>query len=142
MPYTVKKVDVWAGAIEDKVGGLAAKLEPLAAAGTNFEFAIARRDQPGTGLVFVEPVKGAKQTKAAAAAGLAKAAEIGALKVAGPDKPGLCARVTKALGDAGISIRAISAMAVGKQCVMYIAFDSADDAAKGTKAVSKALSKK
>ena len=141
MPYSVKKVDVWAGAIEDRAGGLAAKLEPLAATGTNFEFAVARRDQPGTGLMFLEPIKGAKQTKAAAAAGLAKAMEIGALKVAGPDKPGLCAKVAKALGDAGINIRALSAMALGKQCVMYVAFDTVDDAAKGAKAVSKALSK-
>jgi hypothetical protein len=30
MAYTVSKVDMWTGAIDDRVGGLAVKLQPLA----------------------------------------------------------------------------------------------------------------
>jgi len=71
MPYTIKKVDVWAGEIADRPGGLADKLSALSDAGANFEFLISRRapDKPGTGVVFLAPIKGAKQ-KGAAQAGL------------------------------------------------------------------------
>jgi hypothetical protein len=37
MPYDVKKLDVWTGEIDDKVGGLAFKLELLAKATRNRE---------------------------------------------------------------------------------------------------------
>ena len=62
MAYTVSKVEIWTGEIEDQVGGLAAKLEPLANAGADLEMVIARRqpDRPGKDVVFVGPVTGAK----------------------------------------------------------------------------------
>ncbi len=142
MPYTVKKVDIWAGEVEDRPGGLANKLEPLAAAGGNFEFAVARRDQPGSGLIFIEPVRGTKVTKAAANTGFKKGVDVGAVKVTGPDKAGLGATVTRACGDIGVSIRAVTAMTFGKQSAMYIILDTADDAAKAVKVISKALNKK
>jgi hypothetical protein len=67
MAYTVKKVEVWAGEVADRPGGVADKMEALSAAGANLEFVIARRaaDKPGTGVVFVTPVKGVKQKSAA-----------------------------------------------------------------------------
>ncbi|MBI5094674.1 MAG: ACT domain-containing protein [Candidatus Hydrogenedentes bacterium] len=139
MAYTIQKVDVWAGTIEDRPGGLAGKLEALAAAGAELEFVIARRAQPGTGVAFVAPLKGAKQTKAAAAAGLAKAASLQSLRLEGPDKPGLGAKITRALADAGINVRGISAAALGKRCVVYFAFDSADDAKKAQAALKKSV---
>ena len=40
MAYTIKKVDVWAGEIADRPGGLADKLSALSDAGANFEFLI------------------------------------------------------------------------------------------------------
>ena len=43
MAYRINKVDVWAGEIEDRPGGLAKKLAVLAEAGANFEFLISRR---------------------------------------------------------------------------------------------------
>ena len=57
MAYTIKKVDVWAGEIADRPGGLADKLSSLSDAGTNLEFLISRRapDKPGTGVVFSLP---------------------------------------------------------------------------------------
>jgi hypothetical protein len=49
---------LWAAMLQDRVGGLAGKLAPLAAAGANLEFIIARRapEQPGRGVVFVTPL--------------------------------------------------------------------------------------
>jgi hypothetical protein len=43
MAYTVKKVDVWAGEIADRPGGLASTLAALSSAGANIEFVVARR---------------------------------------------------------------------------------------------------
>ena len=73
MAYTVTKVSVWAGEIADRPGGLASTLAALQNAGGNIEFVVARRaaDKPGTGVVFLSPIKGAKQKKAAERAGLA-----------------------------------------------------------------------
>src|SRR6516225_6242779 len=90
MPHAVKKLDVWTGEIDDKVGGLASKLESLAKAGVDLQFLVARREPhlPGRGVVFLSGISGAKGTKAAADAGLAKASNVVALRVEGPNKAG------------------------------------------------------
>lgn len=127
-----QRVDTWAATIEDRPGGLAAKLTPLAKAGVNLEFIIARRapEKAGTGVVFVTPIKGAKQTKVAAAAGFAKTKKLQTVRLEGVDKPGLGACLTQGLGDAGVNLRGLSAAAIGKKFVCYVAVDSAADAAQ------------
>jgi len=49
MAYTIKKVDVWAGEVADRPGGLASTLAAMQSAGSNIEFVVARRapDKPG-----------------------------------------------------------------------------------------------
>ena len=49
----------------------------------------------------------------------------------------LGAKIARALGDAGISIRGMSAIAIGKKFVSYIACDSAEDQAKAVAALKK-----
>jgi len=139
MALKVTRVDVWAATMEDRPGGLAGKLEALAEAGANLEFVVARRvpDKPGTGVVFVAPVKGAKAVKAAAAAGFAKAESMHSVRAEGPDKPGLGARITEELAAAGINLRGLSAAAIGKRCVVYLALDTDDAAAKAMKILKK-----
>ena len=44
MALQVARTKVWAASMQDRPGGLAEKLEPLAKAGANLEFVIARRD--------------------------------------------------------------------------------------------------
>src|SRR5262245_43114312 len=131
MPYTISKVDVWTREIDDRVGSLAATLEPLADAGVDLLFLIARRRTlvPGKGVVFLGSIAGAKGAKAAAAAGLNKATDITGLRVEGPNKPGDCHRVTRRLADAGINLRGVSASVIGRKYVLILAFDNADDAA-------------
>jgi hypothetical protein len=144
MTYGLSTVDVWAGTIEDRPGSLSQELEPLAGAGVNLEFLISRRapDKPGTGVVFMAPIKGAKQVGAAKKAGLRKGESLRSLRVEGPDRMGLCATITRALGDAGINMRGVSASAVGKRSVVYIAFDSSVDAAKGGRLLRSTLARK
>ena len=52
MRVDVSHVDVWAVSIKDRPGALAEKLEALAHADVDLEFAIARRVKPGKGVVF------------------------------------------------------------------------------------------
>lgn len=139
MKLKVTRVDVWNATIEDRAGGAAEKLEPLAKAGANFEFVLTRRtpEQPGKGIVFVAPVKGTKITKAAQEAGLTKPVDIYSVRIEGADKPGQCARITRALADAGISFRGLSATAIGRKFVSYLALDSANDVAKAVSALKK-----
>jgi hypothetical protein len=135
MPYTISKVDVWTRAIDDTVGSLASILEPLADAGVDLEFLIARRRTlvPGKGVIFLGGISGAKQAKAAAAAGLINATDITGLRVEGANTPGDCYRVSRILADAGISLRGVSASVIGRTYVLILAFDSADDSAKATR---------
>jgi hypothetical protein len=135
MPYTISKVDVWTRAIDDTAGSLAAVLEPLAAAGVDLSFLIARRRTlvPGKGVVFLGGISGAKGTKAAAAAGLNKATDIAGLRVEGANKPGDCHRVTRILAEAGINLRGVTASVIGRKYVLILALDNADDATKATK---------
>ena len=131
MALKVSRVDTWAAAIEDRPGGLARKLQALAAGGANLEMVIARRthNKPGMGVVFVAPIKGARATRAAVAAGFAKAASLHSLRAEGPDRPGLGAAITRALAEAGINLRGLTAAAIGRKCVVYLAIDMAEDAA-------------
>lgn len=131
MALTVTQVEVWAATIEDRPGSLAGKLDALAKAGANLEFVVARRspEKPGTGVVFVTPIAG-RAADAAKAAGFAVAPSLRSLRVEAPDASGLGAKITSALAKAGINLRGVSAAAIAKRCVCYVAFDSAQDAAK------------
>ena len=53
----VERVDVWAATIEDKPGGLARVLAELREEGADLQFIIARRAEPGKGVVFVTPLR-------------------------------------------------------------------------------------
>ena len=141
MAYTIKKVEVWAGEIPDQPGGLADKLTGLGNAGANFEFLVSRRapDKPGTGVVFLTPIKGAKQKKAAQEGGFGTTDSLHSLRVEGPDRPGLGTKMTRALADAGINLRGISAAALGRRAVTYFAFDSAADADTAIRTLKKTL---
>ncbi|MGQ0655652.1 MAG: amino acid-binding protein [Betaproteobacteria bacterium] len=137
MALKVTKADVWAASVEDRAGGTADKLEALSKAGANLEMLLARRtEEPGKGVMFVTPLKG-KALKAAEAAGMGKPQTIYSVRIEGGDKPGLGASIARALGDAGISFRGISAVAIGKKFVSYVACDSAEDQAKAVSALKK-----
>jgi hypothetical protein len=141
MALKVSKVDVWAASIEDRVGGLVDKLTPLSAAGANLEFVIARREpgQSGKGVVFVTPLAGEEQVKAATTAGFRQTDTLHSVRIEGPDRPGLGTMMAIALANAGINLRGLSAAAIGKKFVCYLALDTAEDAEKAVRTV-KALS--
>jgi hypothetical protein len=138
MALKVTKADIFAATIEDRAGGTADKLEALSKAGANLEMVLARRtEQPGQGVLFVTPVKGAKATKAAQEAGFGKPQNIHSVRIEGGDKPGLGARISRTLGDAGVSFRGISGVAIGRKFISFVACDSAEDQAKAVAALKK-----
>ncbi len=138
MALKVTKVDVRVASIEDRPGGAAEKLEALAQGGANLEMLLARRtDEPGKGVMFVTPVKGAKATRAAQQAGFNAPEHIHSVRIEGTDKPGLGAKIARALGDAGVNFRGISALAIGRKFVSFVALDSAEDAAKAASVLKK-----
>ncbi|MDD2762632.1 MAG: hypothetical protein PHE83_01505 [Opitutaceae bacterium] len=143
MTLKITKTDVWAAEIQDQPGGLAKVMETIAGAGANLECVIARRqpDKPGTGVVFVTPLRGKKLLAAAATAGFSEARRIATLKVEGGDRPGLGAQIAQAVGTAGVSMRGLTATAVGRKFVAYLGFDNGDDAGKAA-ATLRALGRK
>ena len=127
-----QRVATWVASIKDKPGGLAAKLKTLAAGGVNLEFIIARRapEKPGTGVVFITPVNGPKQTKAAKAAGFKPTNKLHTVRIEGADRPGLGARITQTLAGQGLNLRGLSAAAIGKKFVCHVAVDSESTASR------------
>lgn len=139
MALSVTKVQVWAGNIDDRPGGLAAVLNPLAKAGANLDAVIARRQAEGSGagVVFLTPIKGKKVQDAAMAAGLKSADSVAGLRVDGPNKAGLGAKMMAAVGEAGVNMRGVSAMTLGNKFVAYLGFDNAADADSAAKVLKK-----
>jgi len=132
MAMNVQKVDTWVAPLEDQPGSLAAKLSALSDAGISLEFALARRapEKPGTGVLFVTPIAGAAQCRAAEAAGFRKTKSLHALRIEGPDKKGAVARITRALAEKKLNLRGLSAATIGKRFVAHVAVDTPADVAK------------
>jgi hypothetical protein len=132
MKVDVSRVDVWAAGVEDRPGGLAEKLDVLTQADVDLEFIIARRSSstPGNGVVFVAPIKGPWQIRAARKVGFEKTKSLRAMRVATGNKPGFSAELTKKLAEAGINLRGFSGATIGNRAVIYLGFDSDDDVGK------------
>lgn len=129
MKLKIQKAEVWVVDVVNKPGMLARVLEALAGAGAALEFVVARRVTENTARAFVAPLKGARQARAAADVGMQKAAGMHTLRVEGLDKPGLGAALTRRLADAGLNLRGLSAAAIGRKSVCYVAFKTAGEAA-------------
>jgi predicted amino acid-binding ACT domain protein len=140
MDLLVERVDVWAATIEDRPGGLADVLATLRDAGADLQSIIARRtpEQPGKGVVFVTPLQGDREIRAAAQVGFNVTASQHSVRVMGPDRPGIVAELTQKLADGGINLRGVSASVIGTQFVAYVAVDSLDDANKAIETLQKA----
>jgi hypothetical protein len=136
MKLKVSRAVVWAADIEDRPGGLAESLEALGNAGTNLDFILARRaaESPGQGVVFVAPLKGGAQIRAASNAGFLKTEILHALRVEGANKPGVGGAMARAIANAGINLRGFSAAATGKRFLAYLAFDNAPQTTKAMRA--------
>ena len=139
MKLDVSRVDMWVGRLKDVPGALAKKLAKLSAVGADLGFVIARRDdkKKGAGVMFLTPVKGAKQAAAAKKAGIRKSKSLVALRVVGANKAGVGAEITAALAEAGINLRGLSAGVVGRRFFLNLALDKPADAAQAARIIRK-----
>jgi len=141
MSYEIKKVDVWVGDILNRPGTLARVLEALTNAGVQLEFMVARQVNERTSRVFLAPIKGVKQKRAASDVGLVPAAGMHAVRIEGPDRAGLSANISRVIADHGINLRGASAASIGKKAVFYLAVQSEHDQKETVRIARKLLSR-
>lgn len=141
MAFEINRVDVWAGDVDDRPGGLARKLESVMRSGADLDFMIVRRkpEKSGEAVLFLAPLVGDKQTEAATDGGMHKAAGLHTIRLEGPNRPGLAAGISETVAKAGISMRGLSAAAIGGRCVFYLAFETDEDAVAATQVLTSAL---
>lgn len=140
MGYAFAKVDVWVGDILNRPGSLARVLEARDAAGADLEFLVARQVSRNTSRVFLSPLRTAAQRRAAADVGLVRAENMHSMRIEGPNKPGLAARISRALADAGLNIRGVSAARQNAKVALYFGFSSADDLKTAVRVAKRAVS--
>jgi hypothetical protein len=138
MAMKASKCEVWVADMMDEPGALAAKLAPLAEAGADLESVVARRthENPGHGVVYVTPIKGSKQTRAAKSAGFAKAEHMACVRVEMPNKPGVGAKVTDALAEQGLNLHGLTASVIGNKAVAYVSLPDAKDVNKAIRVLN------
>jgi hypothetical protein len=129
MGFKLDRVHLWSGEVPDRPGGVASKLAALAQSGANLEFILTQRspDRPGMGMLFVAPVTGPVQVRAARAAGLAETHDPVLLRVEGDNQAGLGHRLTQQWALAGISLQGLTMCVLGNKFVGYAAFDTVAD---------------
>lgn len=139
MDLEIEHVDVWVAPIPDRPGALASVLKSLARAGGDYQLVIARRspDKPGTGVVFVTPLQGEQEIRAARELGFNTAQSMHSVRVRCQDRPGITASLAAALGEAGINLRSLSGSVIGSQVVVYFALDSKADAERAIDVLSR-----
>ena len=135
MNLMVERVDVWAASIKDKPGSLAKVLGELREVGADLEFVIARRaaEDPGTGVVFVAPLRGDAEISAATTLGFNMTSSVQTVRVEGDNEPGVAAEIAEEVAAAGINLRGLSAAVLGARFIMYLGLDSAADAGQTIK---------
>ena len=140
MELIVERVEVWVTTIDDQPGSLANILSALREAGADLNFIIARRapEEPGQAVVLVTPLQGDAELEAAATLGFKLTTSVHAVRVEGENRPGIAAELTSLLAAAGINLRGFSAAVLGTLFVLYIGFDSTEDAAQAASILQQA----
>jgi hypothetical protein len=132
MDVIAKRVEVWAASIKDKPGRLARVLMGLKEAGADLNFIVARRapEKPGTGVVFLTPLRGDREVEAASHLGFNVSRSIHSVRIDGENRPGIVADLTEKVGAAGINLRGLSAAVLGARFILYVGLDGKEDAKK------------
>jgi hypothetical protein len=130
MSFKWDRVHVWSGEVRDQAGGVADKLAHLAQAGANLEYVFTKRllNKPGEGVLFVAPVTGPAQVRAAKAAGLHEVDYPVVRRIEGDNVAGLAHHLTQQWAMAGISLQGLTMAVLSNKFVGYAAFDTVQDA--------------
>ena len=140
MELIVERVNVWAASIKDEPSSLSRILTGLREAGADLDFIIARRaaEKPGTGVVFVTPLRGDREVAAAADLGFNVTNSVHSVRIEGENKAGTAAELAAKLAKEGINLRGLSASVSGARFVIFIGLDNAEDAVKAVNILQQA----
>jgi len=129
MSFKMQRVHIFHTEVEDKPGGIGAKLKTLASAGAHLEYIHSQRSatHPGMGDLFVAPLRGPEELKAAREIGLKEVQEPIVMRIEGDDKAGLSGKLTQAWEMAGINLHGLVMSVLHGKFVGYITFDTAQD---------------
>jgi hypothetical protein len=132
MSFKMQRVHLYHAEVEDKPGGVSAKLKTLAEAGAHLEYVSSERSatKQGVGDLYVAPLTGTAELSAAKAAGLHEVSTPIVMRVEGDDKAGLGGRLTQAWELAGINLHGLVMSVVAGKFIGYATFDTVADANK------------
>lgn len=130
MSFKMSRVHVYHSEVEDKPGGIAKILKPLAEAGAHLEYVYSQRSasRSGYGDLYVGPINSNGDVEAAKKIGMHEVAEPIVMRVEGDDNKGLGGKLTQAWEMAGINLHGMVLSALGDKFVGYLTFDSVNDA--------------
>lgn len=130
MSFKWDRVHVWSCEVTDESGGVASKLAHLAQAEANLEYIFTKRlaNKPGMGILYVAPVTGPAQVRAAKAAHMEETDYPIVRRIEGDNEPGLGHHLTQKWALAGISLQGLTMTVLGSKFVGYAAFDTINDA--------------
>jgi hypothetical protein len=130
MSFKWDRVHVWSCEITDQPGSVAAKLAFLAQADANLEYIFTKRmpHKPGFGVLYVAPVTGPAQVRAAKSAEMHEADSPVVRRMEGDNEAGLAHHVTQQWAIAGINLQGLTMAVLGAKFIGYAAFDTVHDA--------------
>ena len=130
MSFKWDRVHVWSCEVKDQAGAVAAKLAYLARADANLEFVFTQRlpNKPGHGVLYVAPITGPAQVRAAKEAGLHETDQPVVRRMEGDNEAGLAHHLTQQWSLAGISLQGLTMAVLGTKFIGYAAFDAVADA--------------
>lgn len=139
MSFIMDRVHVWSCEVPDEPGGVASKLKVLAEAGANLEYVYTQRDlsRPGIGHLYVSPLHGQEQIKAAKTIGMHETREPIVMHITGDNHAGLANRLTQEWAKAGINLHGTVLTVVGTKFVGFITFDTVEDANRAAEILAK-----
>ena len=138
MSFKWDRVHVWSCEITDQPGSVSSKLAHLAHADANLEYIFTKRlpNKPGFGVLYVAPVTGAAQVRAAKAADMHEVDSPVVRRIEGDNEAGLGHHVTQQWAMAGISLQGLTMAVLGNKFVAYAAFDTVNDANRAAQIVA------
>jgi hypothetical protein len=135
MSFKMDRVHVWACEVTDEPGGVAGKLALLDKADADLDYVYTQRlaDKPGRGMLFVAPIVGLEQHKAAKSAGMHEVNDPIVMRVEGDNTAGLAHRLKHEWATANINLHGAILAVLGPKFLGYITFDSVEDANKAAR---------
>ena len=138
MSFKWDRVHVWSCEITDQTGQRGVEAGVSGQADANLEYIFTKRlpHKPGFGVLYVAPVTGSAQVRAAKTADMHEVDAPVVRRIEGDNEAGLAHHVTQQWAIAGISLQGLTMAVLGKKFIGYAAFDTVNDANRAAQIVA------